>query len=374
MMRVLITGGGTGGHLYPALAVAGLLKEKDPDGKILFVGTESGLESQVVPEQGYRFCQIQAVKWPRRITWRSFGVFKSLYDGYKQGKALIREFHPQAVFATGGYVSVPLALAAARMRIPIFLHEQNSVPGMANKLLARWARVVFTAFPVKPGIFPATAKVIYTGLPVRSAILSADRQAGLLHFGFDDSQQTILVTGGSGGARAINQVMLDIYELISKDRAGLPPLQVVHLTGKREYESFCQQKKEKGINEEKIGKLIVRPYLDEMDAGMAVSDLIISRAGAATLAEITARGIAAILIPYPFATGNHQYYNARVLAEGGAAVLIKEDQLTPHGLLEEMRKLLLDRSKRLEMSQQSRSFGKPEAALAIVQEILQFKL
>lgn len=369
-MRLLITGGGTGGHLYPGLAVAGLLKERDPAGMVLFVGTGSGLESYIVPREGYPFREISAVKWPRKIGPQVFGLFTSLGRGYLQGLKIIKEFRPQAVFATGGYVSVPLVLAAFRSGIPVFLHEQNAVPGLANRLLARWAQSVFTTFPPGDNLFPRRTKVIHTGLPVRKAILRVGRSDGLRHFGLSPDLTTLLITGGSRGARTINEVMLKIYVMISDRKVTLPSIQVIHLTGKDEYAGFCRQMAIKGIREEKIGKLVIEPYLEKMEFGLAAADLIISRAGAATLAEVTARGIPAVLIPYPFATGNHQYHNAFSLARKDAAVLISEQELTPESLFARIEKLVSSDRLRKEMGERCLSFGRPEAGEVIVRLLL----
>lgn len=369
-MRVLITGGGTGGHLYPALAVAGLLRKFDPDGDILFVGTGEGLESKVVPEAGYSFHKIAAGKWPRNISFKALSDLVLLGKGYLQGVGIIKEFHPHAVFATGGYVSVPLGLAAASLRVPLFLHEQNSIPGMANKLLSRWAKITFTTFPHDKGSFPSRAKIVHSGLPVRSEILQVDRLQGFRYFGLDPETFTVLVTGGSRGARRINQVMLEVYRKISLGNSVLSQLQVIHLTGSAEYRKFCQEMERMGLNTDKIGKLVIKPYLHEMEYALKVADLVISRAGAATLAEITALGIPAILIPYPFATGDHQYHNARYLESQGAAVLIPEKELTPAGLLKEIEKLAGDKNLREKMSRQSLRIGRPEAGELIVRTLL----
>jgi UDP-N-acetylglucosamine--N-acetylmuramyl-(pentapeptide) pyrophosphoryl-undecaprenol N-acetylglucosamine transferase len=370
-MRVIITGGGTGGHLYPALAVAGLLRDSDPQVEVLFVGTGEGLESTVVPGAGYPFRQVEAVKWPRKISPRIFSAFLSLGKGYLQGLKIIREFYPSAVFATGGYVSVPLGLAAAREGVPLFLHEQNSVPGMANKLLARWARAIFTTFPVPKGAFPAKARLIHSGLPVRKEVLTAERSEGLRYFDLDENAFTLLVTGGSRGARRINQVMQDIYREIAAGKISFEGIQVIHLTGKDEYKTYCHGLAKIGISSAKIGKLVIKPYLEEMEYALAAADLVVSRAGAATLAEITARGIPAILVPYPFATGDHQHHNARMLEKEGAAILIKESELTPDKLLKEIIRIARDPLLQRSLAERSLRLGRPEACKVIVAALLQ---
>lgn len=359
-MRLLITGGGTGGHLYPALAVAGLLRKMDPDGEILFVGTGEGLESRVVPKAGYSFYRIAAGKWPRKISIKALSSLASLGKGFLQGIRVINEFKPDAVFATGGYVSVPLGVAAAVLGVPLFLHEQNSVPGMANKLLSRWAKVLFTTFPLDKEPFSGRAKLNHVGLPVRSEILNTKREDGLRFFGLEPNILTLLVTGGSRGARRLNQVMLEVYGQICCDKS-FPKLQVIHLTGQAEYQRMCHQMESEGISAGKIGRLVIKPYLEEMEYALAAADLVISRAGAATLAEITTRGIPAVLIPYPFATGNHQYHNARFLKDQGAAVLIPENELTAARLFGELTKMVKRPDMRQKVAEQSRKIGRPKA-------------
>lgn len=367
-MRLLITGGGTGGHLYPALAVAGLLRERDPDGEILFVGTGDGLEAAAVPARGFAFRPVAAPRWPRRLSLQALAFAPSLLRGYRQSLAVIREWRPQAVFATGGYVSVPLALAAARLSVPLFIHEQNAVPGLANRLLSRWASAVFLTFPSRDGKPCRGARVIHSGLPIRREILGVARAGGLAYFGLDPGLPTVLVTGGSRGARRLNEVMLDVYGALAGEEHR--PLQFVHLTGRAGYDLFCKQMADKGINADKVGKIVIRPYLEEMEYGLAAADLMISRAGAATIAELTALGIPAILIPYPYAAGDHQRRNALFLVDKQAAVMITEPALAPDVLLEQVRRLLGDDARLRAMSRAARSFGRPQAGEIITRAIL----
>ena len=373
-MRVLITGGGTGGHLYPALAVAGLMKEQDPGGKVLFVGTGEGLEATVVPARGFAFQPVAAAKWPRRLSAQAMAFLPSILRGYRQSMAVIRDWRPGAVFATGGYVSVPLVVAAARLSVPIFIHEQNAVPGLANRLLSRWANTVFLTFPDTSGKLAGRAKIIHAGLPIRQEILKVTRQDARNYFNLAPETLTVLITGGSRGARRINEVMLDVYRILAETSevsgTGRRTLQFIHLTGRAEFDGVCKQMATKGINEDKIGKIVIRPYLEEMEYGLAAADIMIGRAGAATIAELTALGIPAILIPYPYAAGNHQYHNALYLAREQAAVMIPEPDLTPDRLLEQMERLLGDDCLRGTMGRAALRFGKPQAGEIITRTIL----
>jgi UDP-N-acetylglucosamine--N-acetylmuramyl-(pentapeptide) pyrophosphoryl-undecaprenol N-acetylglucosamine transferase len=373
-MRVLITGGGTGGHLYPALAVAGLLKEQDPGGSILFVGTREGLEATVVPARGFSFSPVAAVKWPRRLSVQALAFLPSIMRGYRQSLKVIRSWRPGAVFATGGYVSVPLVMAAARLSVPIFIHEQNAVPGLANRLLSRWANTVFLTFPDTSGKLAGRTRIIHTGLPIRQEILKVTRQEARIYFNLDPGILTVLITGGSRGARRINEVMLEIYRTLAETSgttgAGRRKLQFIHLAGRAEFDKVCNQMEDMGINEDKVGKIVIRPYLEEMEYGLAAADIMISRAGAATIAELTALGTPAILIPYPYAAGNHQYHNALYLAREQAAVLMPEADLTPDRLLEQLERLLGDDSLRETMGRAARRFGRPQAGEIITGTIL----
>ena len=367
-MRVLITGGGTGGHLYPALAVAEVLKEHDPGGEVLFAGTREGLEATVVPARGFAFYPVTAVKWPRRPSVQAMAFLPSLWQGYRQGLAVIQERCPRAVFATGGYVSVPLVLAAARLGVPVFLHEQNAVPGLANRLLSRWANTIFLTFPDRNGRLAGRARIVHSGLPIRPEILKATRQDALNYFHLAPDLLTVLVTGGSRGARRINEVMLDVYRTLIK--LSRRRLQFVHLTGRAEFDSYCHQLANEGLNDDQIGKIVIRPYLEEMEYGLAAADIVISRAGAATIAELTALGKPAILVPYPYAAGDHQYQNALYLSKKRAAVLIPEHDLTPDKLLGQLERLLGDDSLRVAVGQAARSLGRPQAGEIIAQAIL----
>ncbi len=374
-MRVLITGGGTGGHLYPALAVAGILKEEDPSGEILFVGTREGLESSVVPARGFAFRAVAAAKWPRRLSLHAPAFPLALSRGYRQSLAIIREWRPQSVFATGGYVSVPLVLAAARLRVPIFLHEQNAVPGLANRLLSRWAHTVYLTFPARSDSISGNARVVHSGLPVRQEILKTSRAAGLDYFQLSAAAMTILVTGGSRGARRLNEVMLQVYRqlgaAVNRSAGSWPRLQFIHVTGKAEYPEFIQQMAAQGINEDNVGRIVIRPYLEEMEYGLAAADLLISRAGAATIAELTALAIPAILVPYPYAAGDHQYQNALFLDRQRAAMMIPEPDLTAELLLWRLKQLIGNDERRQEMGRAAGRLGRPQAAEIIARSLLQ---
>ncbi len=367
-MRVLITGGGTGGHLYPALAVARALKERDPQVKVGFVGTRAGLEKRVVPAQGLPFWEVPAARLPRRPGREMLSFPFVLASGYRAARSVVREFSPHVVFATGGYVSAPLVLAAARERVPVVLHEQNYVPGLANLLLGAFAAKICTTFPWQARLW--RGKVVHTGLPVRPEVLRAGRAEGAAFLGLRPDLLTLLVMGGSQGARRVNELMLAFYGHAARRGASLPSFQVIHLTGREQYAWVCAEARRRGIEAGKIGKLIIKPYLEEIWYALAAADLVVSRAGAATLAEVTVRGLPAVLIPYPHAAGNHQYHNALYLARSGAAVLLPEQEATPEVLVEVVGGQLRDAARRQEMGEKARAFSRPRAGEEIAGLVL----
>ncbi|MFZ5639891.1 MAG: undecaprenyldiphospho-muramoylpentapeptide beta-N-acetylglucosaminyltransferase [Bacillota bacterium] len=361
-MRVLITGGGTGGHIYPALAIARGIKEKYTGAEILYVGTAGGMEADIVPKEGLAFETVTVEGLPRKITPRSLVTLGKLLKGIAQAFAIIKKFSPDIAIGTGGYVCGPVMLAAAFRKVPTFIHEQNAYPGITNKMLARLVTRVMVTFPDSIKYFPQKANITVTGLPVRPAVLSAGREAGLENLGLAGDKLTLLVFGGSRGARSINRAMA----AAAGNLAGRHDLQILHVTGTLGYEETIEELKAAGISLDKSGNITVRPYLYNMEDALAAADLVVCRAGAATLAEITALGLPAILIPYPFAAENHQEYNARALADRGAALLIKDRELTGPQLLQEIIRLLEDKAALAKMAAAAKSLGRPQALAEIM--------
>lgn len=358
-----MTGGGTGGHIYPALAIARGLQNRFPGIEILYVGTNRGLEADIVPKAHFPFRAITVSGLERKLALSNLKVLWQAFEGYREAAQIIKEFKPNVVIGTGGYVCGPVVLAAARRGIPTLIHEQNAFPGVTNKLLARFVDQVTVTFEDSVRYFSNKAKVTLTGLPVRPEIIQAQREGAQREFKLDPGKLTLLVFGGSRGARRINQAMLDTLEKFGND----PRLQILHATGQVGYEEFCQEVAQRGMNVDKYDNIIIKPYLYNMHEALAAADLVVSRAGAATLAELTVLGLPSILIPYPYAAENHQEHNARALAERGAAVLIKDADLTGPKLIEALTELLEKRDRLKEMSESSRQLGRPQALEDIIQ-------
>lgn len=355
-MRILIAGGGTGGHLFPGLAVAEEFKHRNSTAEVVFAGTESGLEAKVVPKEGYliRFLRAEGlvgVTWKKKIG-ALVRAGLSMIDSYKILKAVT----PDIVIGVGGYASGPVTLLAALMSIPTLVLEQNAVPGVTNRILGKFVDAICVTYQESMSFFPLR-KTFLTGNPVRPHIARGIAQAGYRRFGLDPNLFTILIFGGSAGARSINSAVTESLTHLQDLRDNI---QFLHQTGQTDYERIRNAYRESGFR----GTIV--PFIYEMGEAYAVADLVVSRAGATTLAELTVLGKPAILIPYPFAAANHQEVNARKLEEIGAAKLILDRELNGKILAHAIRELSSNEKMREEMARASRSVGRLDACTKVV--------
>ena len=286
-MRILLTGGGTGGHIYPALAIAERLKELHPECEILYVGTQKGLENRIVPQRGIPFQTIAVEGLPRKISPALLKAVGRAAGGCMDARKIVKQFQPDLVVGTGGYVCGPVVLAARMRGIPAMIHEQNALPGVTNKILARFVNKILVNFQASEQYFVHKERICVTGLPVRQEVLHTERKAGLAYFGFSADKTTLLVSGGSRGARSINRAMAKAYPELVKHSG----LQILHLTGAVDYEDTLHAIAAEKIDLKAYPQIIVKPYLDEMQYGLAAADFCVGRAGATFLAEITACGL-----------------------------------------------------------------------------------
>ena len=360
-MRFIVAGGGTGGHIYPALAIARGLKERYPGSKILYLGTSGGMEADIVPKEGFPFRGIDAAGLERKLSPRNLLVIWKAWRGLRQAAKIIRSWRPDVVIGTGGYVCGPVILAAACRRIPTLIHEQNALPGITNRILARFAGRIAVTFAASAKYFPHREKIRLTGLPVRPEILNAGRSAGLKSLGFAEGRFFLLSFGGSRGARTINKAMAEVLKKFADD----PRLNILHAAGTTGYQEFIADCAAIGIDPARVENIRVTPYIYNMQDALA-ADLVISRAGAATLAELTACGIPSILIPYPYAAENHQEYNARALEKEGAALVVLDKQLNGSLLCDKIEELLADRGRLAAMSAASKKIGRRGALADIM--------
>lgn len=369
-IRVILTGGGTGGHIYPAVAIGQAIRQEWPAAEILYIGTKQGLENKIVPEAGFPLTLIEVEGWQRKFSLQAVKAGWKALRAFGVARKIMRGFAPQLVIGTGGYVCLPVVWAASRLGITTLLHEQNALPGLTNRLLASQVEQILLTFAAAKQYFPAKVqdRLQVTGLPVRPAILEMERQAGLDYFGLSPEKLTLVAVGGSRGAKTINQAMLSVC----RKYAGDPRVQIIHLTGQSGYIEFIEALQAAGINWNNIGNIIIKPYLHEMEYVLACADLCVARCGAAFLAEMTVKGIPGILVPYPYAAENHQEYNARALVDQGAAELILDRDLTGDSLLAQVEQLLFQTEKRQEMARNSLRAGRPEAMKNIKKIIKQY--
>ena len=360
-MKIIVSGGGTGGHIYPALTLIDAIKNKRPDAEFLYVGTEKGLEADIVPKAGINFTALKLEGGlERRFTLENISRAANAIWSIKRAADIVKSFKPSAVVGTGGYVCGPILLAASLMKVPTLIQEQNAVAGVTNKILSKFVKKIAVGTRDALKNFPAD-KTVYTGNPIRKEVLAAKKEDGLREFNFTDDKPIILISGGSRGARSINNAMINVLKSAAQKNSA----QFLHVTGKGEFNSVVEK-----LSDLDAPNIRIVPYLYNMPTAMAMADLAIFRAGATGLAELTARGIPSILIPYPYAAENHQEFNARSLVEAGAARMILNKDLTAEILSATIDELLASPEKLKSMAKASLSLGKPNAADEIADLIL----
>lgn len=350
-MRVLFSGGGTGGHIYPALALARHILKREKEARLLFVGTAGGLESKIIPAEGFRLVTITARGYRRRIGQLGT-VTADLLRGSMQARRLIHEFAPDVVVGTGGYVAAPAIIAALLSRVPAVIHEQNAIPGMANRYLAPFVSMVCLSFEYSRRYFKRRSRTVLTGNPRASEVAAITRDEGCRHLKLDPGKRVILIYGGSRGAWKLNRVVTELLNW-----RWLPKsVQLIFVTGENYYQEVLSKA---GPLQEGVS---IYPYLADMPLALAAADLVIARSGATTMAELTALGLPAILVPSPNVVNNHQYYNARLLSDAGAAVLVEEKDFNPYRLRRELESLLGEPELLSGLARNSRSLGICDAA------------
>ena len=361
-VRVIISGGGTGGHIFPAVSIANAIKEKFPTAEILFVGAEGRMEMEKVPAAGYSIVGLPIQGLYRSLTLKNFKVLAKAISSLRKAKKIIKDFNPDIAIGVGGYASGPLLWQAASMGIPTLIQEQNSYAGVTNKLLAKKANKICVAYQNMDRFFPAD-RIIYTGNPVRQNLLNGvnKKEEGYKHFGLDPMKKTILVVGGSLGARTINESLLQDIEKIATDKN----VQVIWQTGKFYIENVKKSVAEMGVNTD---NLYISDFIPNMDLAYSVADLVVSRAGASSISELSLLKKACILVPSPNVSEDHQRKNAMALVEKNAAIMITDDKSK-----EELVVCMLDLVKKEEQLNSLRSnitsFACPAAAEQIAVEV-----
>ncbi|MRX70807.1 undecaprenyldiphospho-muramoylpentapeptide beta-N-acetylglucosaminyltransferase [Bacillus lacus] len=351
-MKVVVSGGGTGGHIYPALALINEMKKEDQEAEFLYIGTEKGLEKKIVGREGIPFQSIEITGFKRSISFENARTIFRFLKGVNESKKMLKEYKPDVVIGTGGYVCGPVVYAASKLKIPTIIHEQNSIPGLTNKFLARYVDKVAVCFEEAKSFFPSE-KTVLTGNPRASEVIGVDGSKGKASAGLHPQKNTVLIFGGSRGAKAINDAVLAMLNNLGKRE-----YQVLYITGEVHYETVMNKAKKAGIPD----NVHIKPFIHNMPEVLAGVELIVSRAGATSLAEITALGLPSILVPSPHVTANHQEKNARALSDHGAAVLLLESELNNDNLLKKIDDILLNQEELQHMQQASRKLGMPDAA------------
>ncbi len=352
-MRVLFAGGGTGGHINPAISIADYAKNKDKDFEALFVGTKQGLETKLVPKAGYDIEYIEIQGFNRKNLLKNFETVKKLISARRKCRKIIKEFKPDCIVCTGGYVSGPVAMASKAMKVPSLIHEQNVYPGMTVKGSANYVTYLALSFEETVNHMQHKEKCVVTGNPVRSEILEADYEQSRKKLGIE--KPFVLIFGGSLGADRINDTVIDMLDRIVKDNK----IELLFGTGDRNYDKIMNTIAEKGIALSDNVKIV--PYIDNMAECMAAADVVVSRAGAITVSEIAALGKPSILIPSPNVVRNHQEQNAREFENKNAAALIVEKDLTADALYDKIMSMVSDEKILKEMSENLKSLARTDA-------------
>lgn len=360
MKKVIISGGGTGGHIYPAIAIANEIKLQAPTTEILFVGANNRMEMQKVPLAGYKIIGLDIAGIQRKLSTENLRFPLKLLKSLTQARKILQDFKPDICIGVGGYASAPILLMASLMKIPTLIQEQNSYAGIANKILSRKAKKICVAYPQMDKYFPKE-KIVFTGNPVRKDILELEnkRLNALQHFGLQENKKTMLVIGGSLGARTINlSIQKNIDRLIEND------IQVIWQTGKNFYETA-----QKSVSEAKTTLIKVFDFINVMDLAYSVADVVVSRAGALSISELCLAGKPCILVPSPNVAEDHQTKNARVLVNSQAALMVA-DKHAEAFLVGDVIDLLFDEALQKELQRNIKRFAKPNAAQEIVREVM----
>ena len=349
-MRIVLTGGCTGGHIYPALAIGDKFRQEDPGCEIIYIACGEPLEREIIPAHGYRLYEVEATGLDRSNPARLYNTVKRTLKGRDEALRILKEFRPDAVISTGSFVSVPVVLAARKLRVPVYIHEQNGYPGVSNKMAAGFARTVFLGFESARQHFGSKKNIVYSGNPVRAEFRGRSREADRDALGIFQNDLVIMVFGGSLGSETTNA----IGEAVARKYADKEGYTVIWGTGNEYYDEISKRLAEEGFAPENVR---ISAYISDMPETLSASDIIISRSGALSTAETTMVGRAAVFIPSPNVTADHQYYNAKAVADAGGALIIREDADTADRVLDALADLDNNRDRIREMAEASRSIA-----------------
>lgn len=368
-MKFILAGGGTGGHINPAIAIANEIKAHQPDAEFLFVANPGGMEDTLVPKAGYPVAHIRMAGFYRGFTpsdiSHNLKTVSYVLTADHKARKILKDFRPDAVIGTGGYLCGPIVMEAQKLHIPTFLHEQNAFPGVTIKLLSKKADLVFLAFAEAKAHLPTRRPCKVVGNPVRQEFLTVSRAEARKKLGLDDSF-TIFSVGGSSGANAINEMAADIMAWHCKEGR----INHIHGYGKHGRDSFPRMLADRGVDLTRYPRIQAREYIDDMALWTAAADLVISRAGAITISELEVTGKPSILVPYPYAAENHQYHNAKVLEDHGAAILVEEKDYSKERLIARIEELYRNPEKLVELGKNAASLAAYDTTQRIYGELM----
>ena len=353
-MRVVVVAGGTGGHIYPAIAIINKIKEKEPKSEILYIGTTDRMEKDIIPKLGIEFKGIEMTGLNRKNIFSNFKVIKKFKNAIKEAKGILTEFKPDVVVGAGGYITAPVLYAAHKLNIPILIHEQNSIPGVSNKFVSSFSDKICVSLPNSIDLFDKK-KVVYTGNPRSEEIVNVKKK-NKEELGFDKDKKLVVIVMGSLGSTTMTVKLKELIPEFNNKN-----YQVLVITGNKYYDDYKDVKLPNNVK--------VLPFMDDLINLLKDSDLIVSRAGASTIAEITAIGLPAILVPSPYVTANHQYKNAKELEDNGACNIVTEDEFSKEKIIMEIDKIFDNIDRYNEMKENSKKLGVEDSATRIYEEI-----
>lgn len=367
-MKVVIAAAGTGGHINPGLAIANEIMKNEPDSKVIFIGTPRGLENDLVPKAGYDLRTIDAYGFSRKLSISNLVKMHKNYKAVRDAYKILKEFRPDLVIGTGGYICIPVCAEAYRLKIPIIMHESNAYPGVSTKMISKVAEAVFVGFEDAVKRLPKAKKVVVTGNPSKIEKVEysdEEKENKLKRNSLKDAKlPTVLIFGGSQGAESINNAIIDIIKKKLNNN-----YQIIWSVGKKNYEGIKNKLQSDGINIEKVENIVIYPYIYDMQEVMNIVDLVVCRSGAMTITEVAILEKPAIFIPYPFATENHQEYNARVLENVNAARIILDKELNAENLNQEITKIVQDKRLMLQMGKNASKVAKEHVETIIYSEM-----
>lgn len=353
-MRACVVAGGTGGHIYPAIAIINKIKEKEKDSEILYIGTTDRMEKDIIPKLGIPYVGIEMSGLNRKNFFSNFAVMSLFFKAVKKAEVELKKFNPDIVIGVGGYITAPVLYAAHKLKYKVVIHEQNSIPGVSNKFISNFAEKVFISLPASSKYFKEN-KVIYTGNP-RSEEIATIKKTSKSTLGFDENRKLVVIVMGSLGSVTMTKKLMELIPAF-QDKS----YQVLVITGKSYYDDY------KDLNIPDNVKIV--PFMENLINILKDTDLIVSRAGASTIAEITAIGLPAILVPSPYVTGNHQYLNAKELSDAGACTIVTEEEFSRKKIILEIDKLFDNKDLYSKMMESSKKLGVTDSATKIYNEI-----